>query len=80
MLAAFVRWLVRLIPWLGYDYRHRRVRRVQTCLACGNRVRVAIQFDAVEKLVRCTCPVCAATWGYNPIVNVQKWVKPVTED
>jgi len=75
LLAAFVRLLIRLIPWLSYDYRHRRVKRVQICVACGNRVRVRIQFHLVEKAVLCQCSECSATWGYNPIVKTEKWMK-----
>ena len=80
MLAALVRLLIRIFPWLSYDYRHRRVKRVQVCPACGNRVHVEIRFDPFEKQVRCSCPICQAAWGYNPVVTVTKWVKPVTED
>jgi len=79
MLAALVRFLIALFPWLSYDYRHRRVKRKQTCLACGNRVKVDIRYNPVEKLVVCGCPVCLATWGYNPIVQSQKWAKPAVE-
>lgn len=79
MLAALVRFLIRLCPWLSYDYRNRRVKRVQTCVACGNRVRVEMRYNPHEKHVVCGCPICFASWGYNPIVKPDKWMKPVVE-
>jgi len=80
MLAALIRFLIRLLPWLSYDYRHRRVKRKQTCPACGNRVKVEMRFEPAQKLIVCGCPICFAMWGYNPIVKSEKFAKPVTEE
>lgn len=78
MLAAFVRFLIWLLPWLSADYR-RRIKPTCKCPACGDNSRKAMKFDAVEKLVVLTCQVCSAQWGYNPIVTATKWAKPETD-
>ena len=75
MLAAFVRWLIRLFPLLSYDYRHSRIKRRQICPACGNKVRVEIRFDVLTKQIICQCPIDLACWAYNPIVKSEVWAK-----
>jgi hypothetical protein len=80
MLAAVVLFLIRVFPWLSWDYRHRRIKRRQICPACANKVKVDIRFDPREKVIVCQCPLCLAAWGYNPAVMVGKWAKPITED
>jgi hypothetical protein len=80
MLAAVVQFLIRVFPWLSYDYRHSRIRRRQFCPACLNRVKVDMRFDPREKVVVCQCPLCLAAWGYNPPVNAARWAKPFTEE
>ena len=75
MLAAFVRWLIRLFPLLSYDYRHSRIKRRQICPACGNKVRVEMRFDPVGKVVVCGCPICLSNWAYNPVVKSEVWAK-----
>ena len=79
MLAAFVRFLIRLFPFLSYDYRHRIRPRMQ-CPACGTYRKHAMKFDALEKLVILQCAQCSAQWGYNPRVKAQTWAKPVVEE
>ena len=79
MLAALVHFLIRIIPWLSYDYRHRRVKRKQVCPACGNRVRVQMEYDPKQRLLVCVCPLDGARWGYNPVVKDQTWAKPPEE-
>ena len=80
MLAAVVRFLIRLIPWLSWDYRNRLIPRRQKCLACGINGRKDLRYNPVDKLVIVQCPVYLAAWGYNPVVNPGKWAKPITED
>ena len=83
MLAALVRFLIRLIPWLSYDHRRRRrvaIPRKQTCKACGNRVKVDMRYDPGQKQVVCGCPICFAMWAYDPIVKAEKFAKPITEE
>ena len=75
MLAAFVRWLIRLFPLLSYDYRHSRIKRRQICPACGNKVRVEIRFDALSRQVVCQCPLDLCCWAYNPVVKSEVWAK-----
>ena len=78
MLAAVVQWLIRVFPWLSYDYR-RRVRRNEKCVACGSTGRKDLRYDPVEKLVVVQCPICLAAWGRDPLVKAGKWARPVTE-
>ena len=80
MLAKFVLWLIRIIPWLSYDYRHRRINPVQFCVSCLNKRRMKLQFNPIDKMVLATCPECGATRAYPPAVNAQAWAKPVTEE
>jgi len=80
MIAALIRLLIRAIPWLSYDYRHRGTKPVQRCPACWNRVRVAMRYDPLSKLVRCECPTCSAQWGYNPVVQPAKWSRLASEE
>lgn len=79
-LAAAVAGLVARFPWLSADNRKRRVRRRQVCLACGDGGLKDLRYDAVEKVVLVQCPICLATWGRDPIVQAQKWAKPITEE
>jgi hypothetical protein len=82
VLAAFVRFLIRLCPWLNYAYRH-RIRPKQLCPACGDRGPHEVKFNPKADptpLVVLTCRICSARWGYNPIVKAQKFVKPATEE
>jgi hypothetical protein len=78
-LAGWVLWAVRVFPWLSAANRARRIHRRQMCLACGAGGRKDIRFDPTEKMVLVQCPVCLATWGYNPVVNAGKWVAPNVE-
>lgn len=80
MLAAAVRLLIRLIPWLSWDYRNRRIPRRQKCPACGNGGRKDLRYDPDQKLVICQCPLCMAAWGYEPVVKAGKFSKPATEE
>lgn len=75
MLARLVLWLCRVFPILSADWRQRRVRRVQFCPACMNRVRVSIRFDAGSRAIVCQCPDCLACWSYNPAVRPEKWAE-----
>lgn len=79
LVRYFVRFLIWIIPWLSADYR-RRIKPTCKCPACGAVKRHRIQFDPVEKIVVLTCVVCSASWGYPPVVNPQKIVKPPRED
>lgn len=78
MLAALVRFLIRVFPWLSYDYR-RRVRLREKCVACGDTGRKDLRYDPVEKLVIVQCRICLAAWGHDPLVSAGKWAKPITE-
>ena len=69
MLAAVVRWLCRVFPWLSYDYRHRRIRKVQFCPACMHKVRVTMRFVPGTGAVLVQCPDCLVCWGYNTAVK-----------
>ena len=55
MLAALVRFLIRLIPGSLYDHlaagRRAAIPRKQTCKACGNRVKVDMRYDPGQKQV-----------------------------
>lgn len=73
MLARLVRLLIRAFPWLSYDYRHRRVKRVQFCPACANKVRVTMSYAPQQKQIVCQCPICLACWGYNPVIRSDVW-------
>ena len=73
MLARFVLWLIRLLPWLSYDYRHRRIRRRQICPACGNMVAVTIRVDLQTGQVVCQCPIDLACWAYDPVIRSDVW-------
>lgn len=75
-MKAFIRFLIRLFPWLSWDYRNRRIKPRQMCPACGAIKKHDMQFDPAQSLVVLTCGECKATWGYNPIVNTQIWFKP----
>ena len=75
MLARFVLWLCRLLPFLSYDYRQRRIRRKQICPACGNKVRVEIRMDSAGGQVICQCPIDLACWAYNPVIRADVWAK-----
>lgn len=79
MLAALVRFLIRLLPILSYDYRH-RIRAKQQCPACGSYRRHAMKFNPLDKIVELQCAQCEARWGYNPRVTAQTWAKPITEE
>jgi hypothetical protein len=79
MLAAVVQFLIRVFPWLSWDYRNRRVRQRQKCLACGNGGKKDLRYDPLQKLVIVQCPICMAAWGLEPVVNAGKWAKPITE-
>src|SRR5258708_3056077 len=72
-IAVYVRFLIRLFPILSYDYRNRRVKQKQICPACGNRSKIEMRYHPHEKQVVCGCPICFASWGYNPIVKTEKW-------
>ena len=79
MLAAVVQFLIRVFPWLSWDYRNRRIKRRQMCVACGARGKKDLRYDPIQKVVIVQCPLCLAAWGYNPVVNAGKWAAPVTE-
>lgn len=78
-VKAFVAFLIRIFPWLSADYRLRRIRARQACPACGAVKKHALRFDPKQKLVILSCVCCAAMWGYSPLVNAAKFVKPVEE-
>jgi hypothetical protein len=75
MLARFILWLIRIFPWLSYDYRHRRIKKRQICPACGNHGKVSTRFDPAEKKMVCQCPTCLACWGFEPVVRCDQWAK-----
>lgn len=75
MLAAFVRWLIRVFPILSYDYRHRRIKRRQFCLNCLNKVKVTASLDTRTGDTVVQCPFCMACWAYNPVVKRELWAK-----
>ena len=79
MLAALVRFLIRLFPILSYDYRRRRIRAKMMCPACGCYRRHHKTFEPKEQVVVLTCVECGARWSYNPVVRAQDWVKPAEE-
>jgi formate dehydrogenase maturation protein FdhE len=82
MLAALVRFLIRLFPILSYDYRH-RIKPKQMCPACGAYRRHQMKFEAAGDTqtasVVLTCAQCSARWSYEPRVRAQDWVKPPEE-
>jgi len=76
MLAKFVLWLIRILPILSADYRARRITPRQMCPACGCAKKHAMTFDPKQSLLVLQCVQCQAHWGYKPIVNTHRWVKP----
>jgi hypothetical protein len=78
--AALVRFLIRVIPWLSWDYRNRRISRRQKCLACGNGGRKQLRYDPEQKLVIVQCPICMAAWGREPVVRAALFSKPAAEE
>lgn len=74
LLAWLVALLIRICPHLSASYRH-RIRPRQKCPACGAVKTHKIAFDPKQKLVAVTCVVCSAAWGFEPMLNTQKWMK-----
>ena len=83
LLRWLVALLVRIFPVLSADYRDRRRRRIkpkQQCPACGAIERQNVRYDSEQKVVVVSCIVCEAAWGFAPVVRVEKWQKPKTEE
>ena len=83
LLKWFVASLVRVFPFLSADYRDRRRRRInpkQQCPACGAIERQDVRWEPVQKMVIVNCVICDAAWGFAPVVKVEKWQKPKTEE
>lgn len=83
LLRWFVSVLLRWFPFLSADYRDRRRRRInprQQCPACGAIERQNVRWDPEQKVVLVVCVVCDAAWGFSPVVRVEKWQKPKTEE
>lgn len=78
-LAFVIKRLVDVIPWLSFDHRNRQIKRRQKCVACGIGGKKDLRYDPVEHMVLVQCPVCLATWGYDPIVKTQKWDAAIRE-
>jgi hypothetical protein len=68
--------VIRWVPWLSWDYRHRRVPKRQMCPACGDFGKKDLRYDPGEKVVIVQCPTCMAAWGFAPIVADGKWARP----
>jgi len=73
LVRVLVLLAIAVIPWLSWDYRNRRVKKRQHCVACGNIVKVEMLWNAMEKQIVCKCPECSALWGYNPVVRAESW-------